>query len=44
MPSIRRTRDAATQLATAGGRLTYRQRIEILTFYNYAQWGYTHIS
>ena len=44
MPSIRRTRDAATQSATASGRLTYRQRIEILTLYNYAQWGYTHIS
>jgi transposase len=45
MPSLHRTRDASKQSNSSGNsRLSYRQRIEILTLHNYAGWSHTHIS
>ena len=49
MPNIhrqprKRARDAPQSSETAGQRLTYSQRVEILTLHSYAGWGYTLIS
>lgn len=48
MPSLHRhrvrPRDAPRSSGDAGSRLTYRQRVEILTLRNFAGWGYTRIS
>ena len=45
MPSLHRIRDRNSQQRPEGStRLSYRQRIEILTLRNYAGWSYTQIS